>query len=245
MLGPLLVRLLVHQKMDFAAYFTSSLNGIKEELKTILAFGTDGNKVPVEAFTHNFHCAIQLRCFVHFKNNVHEKLKSLGLSAPIWEEFISDIFGKWVGNTFQEGLVDISSAEEFDDHLHRFQPIHLSISVSSRLMLLSTTCKDLHEAALLPEQPSPVAMTTLPNILLSLNDVCGIYSAATPSPPKVIGHTLANSAPLQSVVSHTQAMSSYSDSRAHELPCSPFSPSYILLLRHIWLHIWILTLFSQ
>ena len=117
--------LLVHQKMDFAAfnYFASSLIGIKKELKNILAFGTDGDKALVEAFTHNFPFAIQLCCFVHFKNNVHEKLKCLGLSARICEEFISDIFGKRVGNTYQEGLVDSSSVEEVDDRLHRFQPI--------------------------------------------------------------------------------------------------------------------------
>ena len=116
MLGPLLV----HQKMDFAAfnYFASRLIGIKKELRNILAFGTDGDKAQVEAFIHSFPCAIQLRCFVHCKSNVHEKLKSLWLSAPICEEFISDIFGKRVGNTFQEGLVDSSSVEVVDDRLH-------------------------------------------------------------------------------------------------------------------------------
>ena len=75
--------------------------GIKK-LKNILAFGTDGDKALVEAFTHK---------------------KSLGLSARICKEFISDIFGKRVGNTYQEGLVDSSSVEEVDDCLHRFQTI--------------------------------------------------------------------------------------------------------------------------
>ena len=49
-------------------------------------------------------------------------VKKLALSAPICEEFISDIFRKRVGNTFQEGLVDSSRLEEVD-RLHRFQPI--------------------------------------------------------------------------------------------------------------------------
>ena len=167
MLGPLLY----HQKMDFAAfnYFASSLIGIKE-LKNILAFGTDGDKALVEAFTHNFPCAIQLHCFVHVKNNVYENLKSLGLLAPICEEFICDIFGKRVGNTFQEGLVDSSSVEEVDDCLHRFQPIwdarELSDAPVSRPRFYKYFCqyqadvvkyhmrKDLREAAGLGSPPS-------------------------------------------------------------------------------------------
>ena len=65
MLGPLLV----HQKVDFPAfnYFASTLIGSWKEPKHVLAFGT-GDKAIVEALSHNFPFAIQLRCFLHFKN---------------------------------------------------------------------------------------------------------------------------------------------------------------------------------
>ena len=39
------------------------------------------------------------------------------------QQVIFDIFSKQVGNTFQEGLVDSSLIEEFDDRLYHLQPI--------------------------------------------------------------------------------------------------------------------------
>ncbi len=106
MLGPVLV----HQRVDFTAfnYFASTLIGCRRELRQILAFGTDGDKVLVEVFTHNFPYAVQLRCFLHFKRNVQEKLKELGFAASVSNEFLADILGKRVGNTFEAGLVDSS-----------------------------------------------------------------------------------------------------------------------------------------
>ena len=74
-----------------------------------MAFGTDGDKALVEAFAHNFPYAIHLRCFIHFKRNVEEKLKTLSIPS---DEFVADIFGKRVGNTFQTGLVDSISTKE-------------------------------------------------------------------------------------------------------------------------------------
>ena len=113
MLGPALI----HQRVDFTAfnYFASTLVGCRRELRKILSFGSDGDKALVEAFTHNFPNAIQLRCFIHFKNNVQEKLKEYGFAASVTSEFIADIFGKRVGNTFYAGLVDSASLSEFDE----------------------------------------------------------------------------------------------------------------------------------
>ena len=113
MLGPVLI----HQRVDFTAfnYFASTLVGCRRELRKILSFGSDGDKALVEAFTHNFPNAIQLRCFIHFKRNVQEKLKEYGFAASVTSEFIADIFGKRVGNTFYAGLVDSASLSEFDE----------------------------------------------------------------------------------------------------------------------------------
>ena len=121
MLGPLLV----HQKVDFPAfnYFASTLIGLRKELKHVLAFGTDGDKAIVEALSHNFPFAVQLRCFLHFKKNVEQKLKEFGVPTQIMQEFLLDTFGKRVANTYHEGLVDSNSVQEFDECIENLKPL--------------------------------------------------------------------------------------------------------------------------
>ena len=121
MLGPLLI----HQKVDFPAYnyFSSTLISLNKELKRVLAFGTDGDKAIIEALAHNFPYAIQLRCFLHFKKNIERKLLELGLPSSISHEFLNDIFGSRCGNTYQEGLVDSASKQEFDERLEALKQV--------------------------------------------------------------------------------------------------------------------------
>lgn len=73
MIGPILV----HQKVDFAAlnYFASTLIGLKKDLKSFTRL--------VEAFSHNFPYATQLRCFIHFRRNVETKLREIGFPSHI------------------------------------------------------------------------------------------------------------------------------------------------------------------
>ena len=136
LLGPVLV----HQSLSFSAfnYFASTLIGCRPSLRQILAFGSDGDKALVEAFTHNFPYALQFRCFIHFQRNVEEKLKNLGFSSAVSQEFLDDIFGKHIGNSYQEGLVDSCSADDMDRRLAQLESIwdsreslHLSDSKSS------------------------------------------------------------------------------------------------------------------
>ncbi len=105
-LGPILV----HQTVDFSAfnYFASSLVGCRRDLRKLMACGTDGDKALIGS---------QLPIL-----NVQEKLKSLGLSA-VSQEFLDDIFGKRVGNTFQEGLVDAYSIGEFEERLRHLESL--------------------------------------------------------------------------------------------------------------------------
>ncbi len=114
-IGPVLV----HQQVDFASfnYFASTLVSHDRQLRNILAFRTDGDKAIIGAFSHNFLYALQLRCFVHFKKNVQEKLRSLGLPSGVFELFLSDILGQHRGAWYQEGLVDCSCQRQFDDKL--------------------------------------------------------------------------------------------------------------------------------
>ena len=107
MVGPILV----HQQTDFASfsYFASMLISHNRQLRNILCFGSDGDKALVEAFSHSFPFAIQLRCFIHFRRNIQEKLRTLGIPHQVAEEFVTDILGKQHGSTYIEGLTDCRS----------------------------------------------------------------------------------------------------------------------------------------
>lgn len=110
LLGPILI----HQRMDFATlnYFSSSLIGFSKKLRNLNAFGTDGQDSLIYAFSHSFPSAVQLRCFIHFKRNIVEKLKECGLPHKVAQEYIDDIFGCNRGSTYMEGLVDCSDFRE-------------------------------------------------------------------------------------------------------------------------------------
>ena len=54
-----------------------------------MAFGTDGDKALVEALSHNFPIATQLRCFIHFKKNVEQKLCDFGMPSALIQEYIA------------------------------------------------------------------------------------------------------------------------------------------------------------
>ena len=55
------------------------------------------------------------------KKNVQEKLRDLGLPSHISQQFLDDIFGKRDGNLKIEGLVDSTSAEEFQQKLEALE----------------------------------------------------------------------------------------------------------------------------
>lgn len=110
-IGPVLI----HQLKNFSAfnYFASTLIGHNKNPRNVWAFRTDGDPALINAFTHNFPCAKQLRCFIHLKCNIAEKLKERGVSSPVAGKFLCDIFGKWSGATYAEGLVDSSDEDNF------------------------------------------------------------------------------------------------------------------------------------
>ena len=101
-------------------YFASTLVGLRKELKRVLAFGSDGDKALVIAPSHNFPFALDFRCSLHFKKNVEHKLKELEIPT---QEFLSNIFGRCVSNTYQEGLVDSCSVQQFNERLNTLKPL--------------------------------------------------------------------------------------------------------------------------
>ena len=115
MLGPVLV----HQRMQFASfkYLGSTLVGFNKKLRNVRAFGTDGRESMIEAFSHCFPFALQLRYFIHSKNNIKEKLKECGIPSQTAEEFVADIFGRHSGSSYEEVLVDFTYPEDFNSRL--------------------------------------------------------------------------------------------------------------------------------
>ena len=107
---------LIHQQTDFPSsnYFAATLINHNKKLRNALCFGTDGDKALVETFEDNFPYALQLWCFVHFKKNVQEKLRSIGFPSSVSDKVLADIFGKQTGSVYREGLVDCVSEDAFD-----------------------------------------------------------------------------------------------------------------------------------
>lgn len=112
MVGPTLI----HYRKNFPTYlfFASTIVGHKKDLERLRVFGTDGEKALFQAFGHEFRLAVHLTCFIHVRRNIMEMLHSLPEHTQ--KEILDDIFGKQVGTTFLEGLVD-SSEVSFDEKL--------------------------------------------------------------------------------------------------------------------------------
>jgi len=169
MLGPLLV----HQQKKFSSYhfFSSTLISLCPSLRNVKCFGTDGETQLFQAFQTQFPEAIHLRCFRHFRANVTNKLKSIGMSSNVIDDYVKDIFGTTVDGVHEIGLVDASSEEEFD---HKLQDIEAIWNVRERSVnphyepsffnwfvkekaddIKSSMLMSLREAAGLGSPPSP------------------------------------------------------------------------------------------
>ena len=112
----------------------------------------------IEAFSHCFPFALQLRWFIHSRNNIKEKLKECG-----------KIFGKCFGSSYEEGLVDSTSPEDFNARLENCKdtrntreasnapargPRFYSYIVHYRAQeVCYSMCKDVREAAGLGSPP--------------------------------------------------------------------------------------------
>lgn len=111
MIGPTLI----HYKKTFQTYlfFAASMIGLKKELEHLQAFGTDGEKPLFDAFPHEFRFAVHLTCFIHVCQNVKDKL----VKRNVRDSVQSEIFGKKVGSTLFEGLVDCVNEPSFTEKL--------------------------------------------------------------------------------------------------------------------------------
>lgn len=115
-LGPILV----HYKKTFASYlfFASSLIGQNKQLEGVRAIGTDGEQALIDAFMHEFGFAQHLTCFIHVRRNIKDKLNECAIPPELTATILREIFGQRLGPVFQEGLVDSSDTEDYDNKLN-------------------------------------------------------------------------------------------------------------------------------
>ena len=88
-------------------------------LKLLKAYGTDGEEALVNALEECFPNTISLRCFIHKRRNLEERLKSAATSSR--KIIIQDIFGVKECDVFSKGLVDMESEESFLDGLDKLE----------------------------------------------------------------------------------------------------------------------------
>ena len=128
-LGPVLI----HYRKTFATYlfFASSLVGLSSQLEGIRAFGTDGEKALSDAFTHEFGFSQRLTCFIHVRKNIKDKLSECSIPTLLSQQILDDIFGKRIGSTFVEGIVDASDDSDFQSKLENCLRSWRSFEVTS------------------------------------------------------------------------------------------------------------------
>ena len=115
LIGPVLI----HHTKTFHAfyYFASTLIRLKPNLINIRSFGTDGESELIKALHCAFPKAVHLRCTNHFRQNVKEKLRKIGVSQNVAHEITADIFGVRFGTHMQLGLIDSEDMPHFDSTL--------------------------------------------------------------------------------------------------------------------------------
>ena len=101
MIGPLLIS--QTKSFDVYNYFFGKIISLNKDTRGVMAFGTDGEEELYRAMAFNFPYAIHLRCFNHFRDNCKEQLKNSNVPEDAQKQFLSDIFGCRVGETWEKG----------------------------------------------------------------------------------------------------------------------------------------------
>ena len=90
-------------------HFSSALVALRKDLQCLRVFGCDGEKALINAFMHEYRFAIHLHCSIHACNNIKKNLRERRLPELVVNEITDEIFGKQVGSSYVEGLVDAES----------------------------------------------------------------------------------------------------------------------------------------
>lgn len=107
---------ILHKRKLASSYKNLPLLMIKYRpaLNGVLVYGADGEENLFKAFGDVFGDARHLRCDIHLRDNIQQKLSELGVTKEHSIEIMSDIFGRNSGDKREGGLVDCTSSEEFD-----------------------------------------------------------------------------------------------------------------------------------
>ena len=109
MIGPVLL----HEKKTQSTYslFGGTLKSLEPELKNLMAFGTDDEKVLVGGFNETFERATCLPYEIHLCKNIDTKLLSMDIKGESKQSVMDDIFGRKIGSVFESRLSDAGSAQ--------------------------------------------------------------------------------------------------------------------------------------
>ena len=88
------------------------------ETRGVLVVGADGEENIWKALNNVFSDALHLRCDIHLKDNVKQKLSELAIDSKAAREITNDIFGCNLDGVREAGLVDCKSEEEFHSALN-------------------------------------------------------------------------------------------------------------------------------
>ena len=78
-------------------FFATTLVGLCRKLVSSRAFGTDGEKALADAFSHEFHYAIHLTCFIYCRRNIKSQLQVLGYPECVAKKFLMTSLGVSMG----------------------------------------------------------------------------------------------------------------------------------------------------
>ena len=90
------------------------LVGLKPEVASLKAIGTDGENNLVDATVCNFPEAAHIHCFCHLQLNIEAHLCKHQFSSAVVSQYIQDIF-RWRDdeNAYRKGLVDSYNIDAF------------------------------------------------------------------------------------------------------------------------------------
>ena len=120
MLGPVLIHF--SKSKAVCRKFLDTLVQKRPALKSLKAFGTDGEVALFEALHESFPEALHLWCFRHFRKNLTEVIRHSGLQAHE-DQFVEEVFG----SNKTVGLLQAKSTVDFDEHLEDLTRISSSL----------------------------------------------------------------------------------------------------------------------
>ena len=156
LIGPVLI----HQRKQFAnyLYLTSTMIAFRSGLHHLHAFGTDGEQALVQTCCSQFPKAVHLRCWLHFKDTLMNKLiRDLRLPNNVTQQFISDVMGS--PSNLERGLLDAAVQNQ----------VSINIQSASSTMVMPTRISSLPSSTFPAQGPAimPSQRSTLPSPFVS------------------------------------------------------------------------------